>query len=1102
LTRAYRLSYLDDTGTNSHWSFLSEVQPIGSDGTNALPAITFDYRVSDPPDTISAANAMIGGINEPASVMDSESIDLIDINGDALPDLLRTYPYGGAHIAYLNQGETNTPGGAAIQWSGAEPLNSEDGLAWNIDLESSTQIAHLADMDGDGIADLVYKSVVNDLYYFRNKTDGSGWGSRQPMSIQDYAPPSPFGSDPNVKTADIDFDKRIDIIQSIDVGGGADYNIWFNRGEQTYSQRVTVPQTDGVLLSLQGVSIADFNGDRVPDMTRIRSTSIEVTAGLGHGNFANKITVPLPDWNFTGDQLEKAKLTDITGDGLVDLVIERAAPNTLWYWVNQGNYTLSTRKQITGMPSVYGINPTIRWADINGNGTIDLIYADSSATPRMQAVDMGRLIGNGFDQNMLIAIDNGIGLQTRIDYRPSTDFLLADRAQGRAWPDPLPFSVKMVSQVSFHVSPGLSYTNRYQYHEGYYDAEEKEFRGFAWVEQIQVGDESAPSLLTQSHMDTGRDDESMKAKLLSVNAGKGVEAFTYRGTTILEAENLFFTETNFWAVPKTLYTGFDGREVVFAYHTNTVKTLLEEGRGSPKTIEIATAYDNYGNATWVAHYGVVGTNRNRSYFDDERITTNEYAINTNQWILRAVARQEMQDEHGNVITRTENYYDDPTFSSGNFGVVTQGNLTLVRTWIDPTNAASYVDTMRNQYDSYGNLTHILDPLATAPGGVPDPNGGHYRQLLYDPDFLTYPEQEIIHVGNGNDPLTIRATYDPAFATVTSSTGPNGHTTTYGYDTFGRLIHIVKPSDTPEHPTAEYDYVLAHPYQPSTNPPPQQPSTNNDQLFLNWVETRQREQAGGGTIDARTYYDGMGRTLMTRSEGQTPGQIVVSATSQFNARGQTWKNYLPYFEESSSLDYVDPTYNTGFTEHFYDALGREIRINQPIDTNGVIAHSEIEYRPLERIVRDEEQTDPTSPHYGCGMKYVTDALFNDDGQARLREVTEIVKLSNVGEPLPNPVEWQTTYTYNLLDNLLGYTDSKGNQKINQYDALGRKITMNDVDRGEMFYTYDEVGNLTQSIDAKGQTNRYTYDGVNLLPSKLKRGSISKLFLYKSACFTVL
>ena len=45
----------------------------------------------------------------------------------------------------------------------------------------------------------------------------------------DSAPPSPFGV-VNVKTADVDFDKRIDIIQAVSNGSGADYRVWFNRG--------------------------------------------------------------------------------------------------------------------------------------------------------------------------------------------------------------------------------------------------------------------------------------------------------------------------------------------------------------------------------------------------------------------------------------------------------------------------------------------------------------------------------------------------------------------------------------------------------------------------------------------------------------------------------------------------------------------------------------------------------------------------------------------------------------------------------------------------------------------------------------------------------
>ena len=39
------------------------------------------------------------------------------------------------------------------------------------------------------------------------------------MSLGDSAPPAPFGQ-PDVRTADLDFDKRVDMVQSIPSGTG------------------------------------------------------------------------------------------------------------------------------------------------------------------------------------------------------------------------------------------------------------------------------------------------------------------------------------------------------------------------------------------------------------------------------------------------------------------------------------------------------------------------------------------------------------------------------------------------------------------------------------------------------------------------------------------------------------------------------------------------------------------------------------------------------------------------------------------------------------------------------------------------------------------
>jgi RHS repeat-associated protein len=217
--------------------------------------------------------------------------------------------------------------------------------------------------------------------------------------------------------------------------------------------------------------------------------------------------------------------------------------------------------------------------------------------------------------------------------------------------------------------------------------------------------------------------------------------------------------------------------------------------------------------------------------------------------------------------------------------------------------------------------------------------------------------------------------------------------------------------------------------------------------------------------------------MTRAEGESPGQIVVSDTVRFNARQKPWKQYLPYFE-TGTLDFVEPSFSTGFTENFYDGLGREVRVNQPTGPEGTV-WSQTTYGPLTRTVQDEEQTRPGSPHRGCGLRYVEDGLRSEEEHGRLREVYEIVRLSDVGEPLNEPVEWRTTYSYDLLDNLTGYTDSRGNRKTITYDGLGRKTRIVDPDSGTTSYAYDAAGNLVKTVDAEGQVILYDYDGVNRL-----------------------
>jgi RHS repeat-associated protein len=1079
LDRQYVLDYLNYAGTNSYWSLLAKVTEVGADGTNSLPPATYGYALSNPPDSISAAGSIMGGSNEPPQVMDNPAVDFIDLNGDGLPDILATEPGGGTHTAYINQGQS----GSVIKWQSGIQMNSADGQAPLFDLQSTAPIAHLADMDGDGLADLAVTALDGSVLYFQNSGRLS-WGPRQNMSIQDTAPPSPFGN-PDVRTADLDFDKRMDIIQSISTGSGADYRIWFNLGSQSYSASVTVPQAAGFMLSSPGVQIADFNGDRVPDIAQVTPAYVTVTAGLGYGHFAAPITVPIPDVVLDDTQAARAVLMDINGDGLADLVLERAAPGELWYWLNLGNYTFSHRKIITGLPTTIGGNAVVRWADLNGNGTTDLIYADSTASPRLQTVDIGQLINGSTTPNLLVTISNGIGRVTLLNYQPSTAFSLADAAAGQPWPDLMPNPVQVVASMTTLDSLGHQYLTQFRYHNGYYDPVQKQFRGFAGADQIDVGEPSAPTLVTRSFFDTGRIYESMKGKLLALSIEQ-------------EDGEIFSVATNSWAIPPvTLYTGTNGTNVMYAHPTGTVKIISELSQGTPRRLESETAYDNYGNQTTNADYGIV-VNGDRSAFNDERITTTEYAINTNLWLLRHPARQQIKDYNGNVISQVENYYDDEIFSGNNFGMVTVGNLTLSRAWITPSNSTAFITASRAKYDVYGNVVTHLDPLGAAPGGTVDFSQGHAREMAYDTRFHCYPISETIHVGYGSQALVFQAVYDEGFGTASISSDFNTNVTSYSYDSLGRLISIVRPYDTPAYPTVEYSYALAV------------PAGSNE--LVNYVETRQRDTLAVLSPKSAMYFfsrqfvDGLGRKLMTKTEAEpAPGsntpRVVISEAALFNSRQKPALTLNPCFSLAggSTLDDLlafenieasgwQGTFQAGSslvslglatahkTSKGYDATLRSI-----VETNQDGSFGHTSYQPLIIQNYDENQSDPASPFYENSTQHYADGL------GRLVQVDEVTHLNDDGTASNSSNTWTNRYAYDLNDNVTQIIDSQNNVVTRQYDGLKRRTLASDPDCGLMSYLYDDTSNLRETVDAKGQHVQMTYDGANRLLTETYVGS---------------
>ena len=493
-------------------SFLSRVTRFGSDGVNYLPPVFLAYAAYDPPAAVSAAAAVIDSEQAPNSVMDSELVDLVDLNRDGLPDILRTDYQASTHTAYLNLGEGNRGSSRIIRWGGGHDVPSADGLAPQLHLAEDR--VHLADMNGDGMADLVHTSQGGDVSYFPNGGDVS-WGRQQRMSLGTSPPPPPFTSE-DVETADLDFNKRMDVLMSTAAG----YSVWLNYEDGAYSAEVRTPGAvyhgQVMRFSEPGVHLADLNGDRLADVVKVTPTHLVAAPSMGHGNFGVPSEIPIPDIVLTSGpegQIERTRLADVNGDGLADLVLERAAAGELWCWLNLGTGTLSRRIVVTGMPVQFGPDTVVRWADLNGNGTTDLVYADSTAFSRIRTVDLGVLLGGSAHANLLTGIENGLGVTTRITYRSSAELAVEDREADEPWRSTVPFPVQVVTRtetatgMDVDTDPGGDrYLKHYRYRDGFYEDRERAFRGFAVVTVTAPGDDAAPSRVAEHGFFTGGPD--------------------------------------------------------------------------------------------------------------------------------------------------------------------------------------------------------------------------------------------------------------------------------------------------------------------------------------------------------------------------------------------------------------------------------------------------------------------------------------------------------------------------------------------------------------------------------------------------------------------
>ena len=254
------------------------------------------------------------------------------------------------------------------------------------------------------------------------------------------------------------------------------------------------------------IFFADMTGDGLTDIVRIRRGEVCYWPNRGYGRFGAKVTMDDAPVFDPPDLFEprRIRLADIDGSGTADIIY--LGRDGVSLYANQSGNAWSTARLLTHFPATDDLT-TLAAVDLKGNGTACLVWSTALAADGPRPMRYVELM-SGQKPYLLARIANNMGSETIIGYAPSTKFYVEDRLAGRPWITRLPFPVHVVARIERRdLVSDTTLVSTYRYRHGYYDGVEREYRGFAYVEQRDVesvvGDFALPPVVSKTWFHNG-----------------------------------------------------------------------------------------------------------------------------------------------------------------------------------------------------------------------------------------------------------------------------------------------------------------------------------------------------------------------------------------------------------------------------------------------------------------------------------------------------------------------------------------------------------------------------------------------------------------------
>lgn len=464
------MQFVYDSNGQDGFNFLKEILPTGytkhDDGSytqKSLPPFIFSYRKHNWNTDVSTITAADAG-NLPVGI-DENNYLFVDLYNEGLSGILTEQNDAWFYKNNLSGGEF-----APARLVMRKP--SFNGLGASL---------HLLELEANGTKQMV--NWQTEPKGFFEISDEEKWQSFTAFE----SIPNINVRDASTKLVDLNGDGMADMLITED-----EVFTWYpSKGKKGYEESRKVAKSydeekgPSVVFAdeMQSVFLADMTGDGLQDLVRICNGNICYWPNLGYGKFGAKVSMDNSPFFDVNDQFKTSwiRLADIDGSGTADVVY--LGQNRCSIWLNQqGNGFLPTPKTIAAFPDINDLT-RVTVADLLGTGLSCLVW--SSPLP----MDVGRSLRyidlmSSQKPHILTGYKNNMGKEVEMEYRPSTQFYIADKLAGTPWVTKLHFPVHCVSKtVVYDRILKTRFASEYAYHHGYYDHVEKEFRGFGRVDQ-------------------------------------------------------------------------------------------------------------------------------------------------------------------------------------------------------------------------------------------------------------------------------------------------------------------------------------------------------------------------------------------------------------------------------------------------------------------------------------------------------------------------------------------------------------------------------------------------------------------------------------------